>query len=237
MGKVTQGDVIAGLAAQEDLVLFGGDRVLQGVRLGNRAATARRRSAWSRTARCSSARPEADPVPALRAAASGLRLPGTPERGQIFVLVGPLAQTGIGSSARSRCCLASSRWPARARCRRGGSEEARCPAGEDFLPISAIVRSKSPRSAWEYAAKKYSQADVSWRPGFPPMARTAVPGSFTLHGVLRRGLRGRRAFPQVRRRTLSSSKRARPLITTYSSSWPSRSSVCFSTTFSPGSPV
>ena len=77
MGKVTQGDVIAGLAAQEDLVPFGGDQshkafaLATGLQLLVQAL-----GVESHGALLVVARPEADPVPALRAAASGLRLPG-----------------------------------------------------------------------------------------------------------------------------------------------------------------
>jgi (2R)-3-sulfolactate dehydrogenase (NADP+) len=77
MGKVTQGDVIAGLAAQEDLVPFGGDQahkafaLAAGLQLLVQALGVETHGALLLVAR-----PEADPVPAFRAAASGLRLPG-----------------------------------------------------------------------------------------------------------------------------------------------------------------
>jgi hypothetical protein len=77
MGKVTHGDVIAGLAAQEDLVPFGGDQshkafaLATGLQLLVQALDVE-----SHGALLVVARPEADPVPAFRAAASGLRLPG-----------------------------------------------------------------------------------------------------------------------------------------------------------------
>jgi LDH2 family malate/lactate/ureidoglycolate dehydrogenase len=77
MGKVTQGDVIAGLAAQEDLVPFGGEHshkafaLAAGLQLLVQALGVDTHGALLLVAR-----PEADPVPAFRALAGGLRLPG-----------------------------------------------------------------------------------------------------------------------------------------------------------------
>jgi LDH2 family malate/lactate/ureidoglycolate dehydrogenase len=77
MGKVTQGDVIAGLAAQEDLVAFGGEQAYKafamaaGLQLLVQALGVKTYGALLVVAR-----PEADPVPAFRALAKGLRLPG-----------------------------------------------------------------------------------------------------------------------------------------------------------------
>jgi LDH2 family malate/lactate/ureidoglycolate dehydrogenase len=77
MGRVTHGDVLAGLAPPEELVPFGGDRahkafalavgleVLVGALAGDEHG-----------ALLLVARPEHDPVPALRALAGGTRLPG-----------------------------------------------------------------------------------------------------------------------------------------------------------------
>lgn len=79
MGRVTYGDVLAGLAAPEDLVPFGGEQahkafalavglqVLVDSLLGPEPAHG---------AVLLVARPEGDPVPALRARAGGVRLPG-----------------------------------------------------------------------------------------------------------------------------------------------------------------
>jgi LDH2 family malate/lactate/ureidoglycolate dehydrogenase len=78
MGKVTYGDVIAGLAAPEDLVPFGGDQahkafaLAAGLQLLVEALT----GGDDYGAVLVVARPEADPVPAFRALAEGLRLPG-----------------------------------------------------------------------------------------------------------------------------------------------------------------
>jgi LDH2 family malate/lactate/ureidoglycolate dehydrogenase len=77
MGKVTQGDVIAGLAQPEDLVPFGGEQSYKafalavGLQLLVEAVGVETHGALLVVAR-----PEADPVPAFRAAASGLKLPG-----------------------------------------------------------------------------------------------------------------------------------------------------------------
>jgi LDH2 family malate/lactate/ureidoglycolate dehydrogenase len=78
MSKVTYGDVIAGLAAPEDLVPFGGDQahkafaLAAGLQLLVEALT----GAADYGAVLVVARPEADPVPAFRTLAAGLRLPG-----------------------------------------------------------------------------------------------------------------------------------------------------------------
>jgi LDH2 family malate/lactate/ureidoglycolate dehydrogenase len=77
MGKVTHGDVLAGTAAPEDLVPFGGEQAHKAFALalglqllvGTLAGEAP-------GAVLVVAHPEADPVPALRARAGGLRLPG-----------------------------------------------------------------------------------------------------------------------------------------------------------------
>ena len=77
MGKVTYGDVIAGLASPDDLVPFGGDRAYKafalaaGLQLLVEALGVRGYGALLVVAR-----PEADPVPVFRGRAAGLRLPG-----------------------------------------------------------------------------------------------------------------------------------------------------------------
>jgi LDH2 family malate/lactate/ureidoglycolate dehydrogenase len=77
MGQVTYGDVIAGKASEEELVPFGGDRAHKafalaiGLQLLVDALAGKGYGAFLVVAR-----PEADPVPGLRARAAGLRLPG-----------------------------------------------------------------------------------------------------------------------------------------------------------------
>jgi (2R)-3-sulfolactate dehydrogenase (NADP+) len=77
MGKVTHGDVLAGTAAPEDLVPFGGEQAHKafalalGLQLLVGALAGEEHGAVLVVAH-----PEADPVPALRARAGGLRLPG-----------------------------------------------------------------------------------------------------------------------------------------------------------------
>jgi (2R)-3-sulfolactate dehydrogenase (NADP+) len=77
MAKATQGDVIAGLAAQADVIPFGGDQaykafaVATGLQLLVEALGVETYGALLVVAQ-----PDADPVPVFRAAASGLRLPG-----------------------------------------------------------------------------------------------------------------------------------------------------------------
>ncbi len=78
MGRVTHGDVLRGAATEEELVPFGGDRAHKafalavGLELFVRALVAQ----GEYGAVLLVARPEADPVPALRARARGVRLPG-----------------------------------------------------------------------------------------------------------------------------------------------------------------
>ena len=77
MGAVTYGDVIAGLAAPEELVPFGGEHAHKafalavGLQLLVDALVGPEHGAVLLVAR-----PEYDPVPALRQRAAGLRLPG-----------------------------------------------------------------------------------------------------------------------------------------------------------------
>jgi len=77
MGKVTYGDVIRGAASEDDLVPFGGEQAHKafalalGLQLLVDALAGPEHGAVLVVAR-----PEHDPVPALRARAAGLRLPG-----------------------------------------------------------------------------------------------------------------------------------------------------------------
>jgi LDH2 family malate/lactate/ureidoglycolate dehydrogenase len=77
MGQVTYGDVIAGKAGEEELVPFGGERAHKafalaiGLQLLVDALAGEGYGAFLIVAR-----PEADPVPGLRARAAGIRLPG-----------------------------------------------------------------------------------------------------------------------------------------------------------------
>lgn len=78
MGKVTYGDVIAGLAAPEDLVPFGGEQAHKAFALaaGLQLLVESLTGGEDFGALLVVARPEADPMPAFRALAAGLRLPG-----------------------------------------------------------------------------------------------------------------------------------------------------------------
>lgn len=77
MGRVTYGDVLAGKAQPEELVPFGGEQAHKafalalGLQLVVDALAGDEHGAMLVVAR-----PEADPVPALRERAAGLRLPG-----------------------------------------------------------------------------------------------------------------------------------------------------------------
>ena len=77
MGKITYGDVLAGKASQEELVPFGGEQAHKAFALAiglQLLVDALAGDGYG--AVMVVARPEADPVPALRARAGGARLPG-----------------------------------------------------------------------------------------------------------------------------------------------------------------
>jgi hypothetical protein len=78
MGAVTHGDVLAGLAEPEELVPFGGEQAHKAfaLALGLQLLVESLAGGEGYGAIMLVARPEADPVPALRALAGGLRLPG-----------------------------------------------------------------------------------------------------------------------------------------------------------------
>jgi hypothetical protein len=77
MGKVTHGDVLAGLASPHELVPFGGDQAHKAFALAlGLQLLVDAFDAGSYGALLLVARPETDPVPELRALAAGLRLPG-----------------------------------------------------------------------------------------------------------------------------------------------------------------
>ena len=78
MGRVSHGDVLAGLAPPEELVPFGGDKAHKAFALavGLQLLVDSLVAEPGYGAVLLVARPGADPVPALRARAGGLRLPG-----------------------------------------------------------------------------------------------------------------------------------------------------------------
>ena len=78
MGEVTYGDVIAGAATEEQLVPFGGEHAHKAfaLALGLQLLVDALVAEPGYGAVLLVARPEADPVPALRARAVGVRLPG-----------------------------------------------------------------------------------------------------------------------------------------------------------------
>jgi LDH2 family malate/lactate/ureidoglycolate dehydrogenase len=77
MGRVTYGDVLAGEADEEELVPFGGDRAHKAFALAvGLQALVDALAGEGYGAVLVVARPEADPVPGLRARAGGVRLPG-----------------------------------------------------------------------------------------------------------------------------------------------------------------
>jgi LDH2 family malate/lactate/ureidoglycolate dehydrogenase len=77
MGRVTYGDVLAGEAAPEELVPFGGDRAHKAFALAvGLQALVDALAGDGYGALLVVARPDADPVPGLRARAAGARLPG-----------------------------------------------------------------------------------------------------------------------------------------------------------------
>jgi LDH2 family malate/lactate/ureidoglycolate dehydrogenase len=77
MGRVTHGDVIAGLAGPDELVPFGGDQAYKAFALAaGLQLLVEAVGSGGYGAVLVLARPEADPVPAFRERAAGLRLPG-----------------------------------------------------------------------------------------------------------------------------------------------------------------
>jgi LDH2 family malate/lactate/ureidoglycolate dehydrogenase len=77
MGRVTHGDVIAGLAHPEELVPFGGEQAHKAFALAvGLQLLVEALGVETYGALLVVAKPEADPVPAFRALAAGLRLPG-----------------------------------------------------------------------------------------------------------------------------------------------------------------
>jgi len=78
MGRVTHGDVLAGLAQPEDLVPFGGEHAHKAFALGLGLQLLVQALLREPTfgAVLVVAQPESDPVPALRSQAAGVRLPG-----------------------------------------------------------------------------------------------------------------------------------------------------------------
>jgi (2R)-3-sulfolactate dehydrogenase (NADP+) len=77
MGKVTYGDVIAGLADQTELVPFGGEQAHKAFALAlGLQLFVDALAGFGYGAVLLVARPEADPVPELRRVAAGVRLPG-----------------------------------------------------------------------------------------------------------------------------------------------------------------
>jgi hypothetical protein len=77
MGRVTYGDVLAGEASAEDLVPFGGDQAHKAFALAlGLQLLVDSLAGGEHGAVLVVARPEADPVPELRARAAAVRLPG-----------------------------------------------------------------------------------------------------------------------------------------------------------------
>jgi len=78
MGQVTYGDVLAGVASEEELVPFGGEHAHKAfaLALGLQLFVDALAGTDGYGAVLVVARAEADPVPALRARAAGVRLPG-----------------------------------------------------------------------------------------------------------------------------------------------------------------
>jgi hypothetical protein len=78
MGAITWGDVVAGLAQEDELVPFGGEQAHKAfaLALGLQLLVDSLVRDEGHGAVLLVARPEADPVPALRKLAGGVRLPG-----------------------------------------------------------------------------------------------------------------------------------------------------------------
>ena len=78
MGRVTYGEVLAGIAGEDELVPFGGEHAHKAfaLALGLQLLVDALVTEPGHGAVLLVARPEADPVPALRERAEGIRLPG-----------------------------------------------------------------------------------------------------------------------------------------------------------------
>jgi hypothetical protein len=77
MGKVTYGDVLVGAASEQDLVPFGGEQAYKAFALAlGLHVLVDSLAGEGYGALLLVARPDADPVPALRERARGVRLPG-----------------------------------------------------------------------------------------------------------------------------------------------------------------
>jgi hypothetical protein len=76
MGEVTYGDVLAGRASEDELVPFGGEHAHKAFALALGLQLLVDSFVDGYGAVMIVARPEADPVPALRVRAAGIRLPG-----------------------------------------------------------------------------------------------------------------------------------------------------------------
>ena len=77
MAKRTYGEVLAGVAAPEELVPFGGEQAHKAFALAaGLTLAAEALAGHERAALVVAARAEADPVPSFRGRAAGLRLPG-----------------------------------------------------------------------------------------------------------------------------------------------------------------
>ena len=78
MGRVTYGDVLAGTASEDELVPFGGEQAYKAfaLALGLQLLVDSLVAEPGHGAVLLVARPEADPLPSLRARAAGIRLPG-----------------------------------------------------------------------------------------------------------------------------------------------------------------
>jgi hypothetical protein len=83
MGKVTYGDVLAGLAPADDLVPFGGDQAHKAFALaaGLQLLVEALSGTGDYGALLVVGRPESDPVPGFRGRAEGRRLPGDAQPG------------------------------------------------------------------------------------------------------------------------------------------------------------
>ena len=182
MGKVTYGDVIAGHADAADLVPFGGEQAHKAFALAaGLQLLVEALGVETHGALLVVARPEADPVPAFRALAAGLRLPGDSWSG---------ARSSSSSAHLRRLGIELER-SVEVSPRVVDVTGAALDAGEVVVarPLtrrtaraspSFMIRERSveacPRRHAGTASKKYSQPEGSNAlPGFPPMASTVVP--------------------------------------------------------------
>ena len=217
MGAVTYGDVLRGAARPEELVPFGGEQAHKAFALAlGLQLLVGALAGDGYGAVLLVARPEADPVPALR---EPRRRPPAPRRR--VAAPGPRPRRPTPSApGRARAPGRATRAPRRAapparRCRRGG----RGAAGARACSASPASISRAPRRSRPRrpsgTRRRSTPTPRPRAPGLPPSARTVVAGFLGAGVALHVGSRRKTAEPAgASTSSPSSMKVARPASTT-----------------------